>query len=99
MKKRQKGYISTAVTPTSKEDEMPKVWKVSGKHVNADNDYPSEDEARIDIRSPFLGKTGEWQEDRDAKGNLKVTFVERTASGTQKDKTSWTIKPVEVDER
>jgi hypothetical protein len=75
---------------------MSQVWRITGKNSTDDSDYTTEDEARAGLRSPFLGKTGEWLEDRDDKGNLKVTFVERTASGSEKGKTSWKIKSFDV---
>jgi hypothetical protein len=65
---------------------MAVVYKITGKDVADDTEYATLDEARAAIREPFLGKTGEWVEDVDAKGNFKVTFKGR---GNPR---SWTIK-------
>ena len=68
---------------------MATVYKITGKDAD-DAEYASLDEARAALREPFLGKTGEWVEDTDAKGNFKVKFKGR---GNPR---SWTIKQVET---
>jgi hypothetical protein len=73
---------------------MATVYKIKGD----DTDYLTEDDARMGLREPHLGKSGSWEEERTSDGSLKVTFVETTpARGKEKGRTSWTIKLREVD--
>lgn len=63
------------------------MYRITGKDTD-DTDYGTEDDARTALRTPFLGKTGEWHEERSSDGSLKVTFV---PSDKRSSKTSWTI--------